>query len=42
MSPGFAPINAFEARADEINACEDKKISLGVPVVPDVPITTAA
>ena len=42
MSPGFAPTNALEARADEIKACDDKKISLGAPVVPEVPITTAA
>ena len=36
VSPGFAPIKAFDDRADESNACEDKKIYFGTHVVPDL------
>jgi hypothetical protein len=32
----------LEARADEINAVDVSRTSLEVPVVPDVPIATAA
>ena len=42
MWPGLAPKNLLEARADEINAVEVSKTSLDAPVVPDVPIATAA
>ena len=40
--PDLALINSLEARADEISADELSKTSLDVPVVPDVPIATAA
>lgn len=42
MLPGCAPINLLEARADEMSAVEVSKTSLDEPVVPDVPIATAA
>jgi hypothetical protein len=35
-------MNLLEARADEMRAVELSKTSLDVPVVPDVPIATAA
>jgi hypothetical protein len=40
--PDCAPINLFEARAEESSAVDVSKTSLDVPVVPDVPIATAA
>jgi len=42
ISRYLAPTNAFDARADDNRALDDGDISFGVPVVPDVPITTAA